>query len=150
MRSREASLGNSLRFLVSVIKSMVRMKRLGFGLLSIMIAGGCSKAPEETSPNAQAADVSSSPTGEAIFQTRCFVCHGRQGKGDGPASTGLGATVRDLTAPSWQDATSDETIQSAVRYGAQTVGGSAAMAPNRDLSDTQIQSLVRYIRGLRK
>ncbi|HTC13368.1 MAG TPA: cytochrome c [Chthoniobacterales bacterium] len=150
MRSREASLGNSLRFLVSVIKRMVRMKRLGFGLLSIMIAGGCSKAPEETSPNPQAADVSSSPTGEAIFQTRCFVCHGRQGKGDGPASTGLGAAVRDLTAPSWQDATSDETIQSAVRYGAQTVGGSAAMAPNRDLSDTQIQSLVRYIRGLRK
>jgi mono/diheme cytochrome c family protein len=136
--------------MASVIKRIARMKRLGFGLLSIMIAGACSKAPDETSPNPEAADVSSSPAGEAIFQTRCFVCHGRQGKGDGPASAGLGASVRDLTGPSWQDATSDQTIQSAIRNGAQAVGGSAAMAPNRDLSDTQIQSLVRYIRGLRK
>jgi mono/diheme cytochrome c family protein len=113
-----------------------------------MVVGGCSRAPEETKPSPEAAD--SSAAGEAIFQTRCFVCHGRQGKGDGPASTGLGATVRDLTTPSWQDVTSDETIQSVIRNGAQAVGGSAAMAPNRDLSDTQIQSLVRYIRGLRK
>jgi mono/diheme cytochrome c family protein len=148
MRCREA--GDSLKFVVSVIKRMVRMQHFGFGLLSIVLAGGCSKAPEETNPNPQAADVSSSPAGEAIFQTRCFVCHGRQGKGDGPASSGLGATVRDLTTPSWQDATSDETIQSAIRNGAQAVGGSAAMVPNRDLSDTQITSLVRYIRGLRK
>jgi mono/diheme cytochrome c family protein len=134
-------------FRVSVIRMMVRMRHLGFGLLSVVLVGGCSRAPEEPGPSPEVADVSA---GQAIFQTRCFVCHGRQGKGDGPASVGLGATVRDLTAPSWQDTTSDETIQSVVRNGAQAVGGSAAMAPNRDLSDTQIQSLVRYIRGLRK
>jgi mono/diheme cytochrome c family protein len=132
---------------VSVIRMMVRMRLLGFGLLSIALVGGCSRAPEETNP--EAADVASR-AGEAIFQTRCFVCHGRQGKGDGPASAGLGATVRDLTAPAWQDATSDQTIQSVIRNGAQAVGGNAAMTPNRDLSDTEIQSLVRYIRGLRK
>jgi mono/diheme cytochrome c family protein len=125
------------------------MQHLGFGLLSIVLAGGCSKAPEESSPNPQTADVSSLSAGEEIFQTRCFVCDGRSGKGEGPASTGLGATVRDLTSPSWQDASSDETIQFTIRNGAQAVGGSAAMAPNRDLSDAQIQSLVRYIRGLR-
>jgi mono/diheme cytochrome c family protein len=125
------------------------MRHLGLVLLSLMVIGGCSRAPEETRPSPEAADVSSSSAGEAIFQTRCFVCHGRQGKGDGPASTGLGATVRDLTTSSWQDTTSDETIQSVIRNGAQAVGGSAAMAPNRDLSDTQIQSLVRYIRGLK-
>jgi mono/diheme cytochrome c family protein len=130
--------------MVSVLKRIVRMQHLGFGLLSIVLAGGCSKTPEKSSPSPQAAEA-----GEAIFQTRCFVCHGRHGKGDGPASTGLGATVRDLTTPSWQDATSDETIQSAIRNGAQAVGGNAAMAPNRDLSDAQIQSLVRYIRGIR-
>jgi mono/diheme cytochrome c family protein len=88
--------------------------------------------------------------GETVFQTRCFVCHGRDGKGNGPASSCLGATVRDLTTPSWQDATSDETIRSVIRNGGQFVGGSVAMAPNRDLSDAQIQSLVFYIRRLRK
>ena len=118
-----------------------------FGLLSVLLVGGCSRAPEESASHPDAA---AAQAGETIFQTRCFVCHGREGKGDGPASTGLGASVRDLTSPSWQDSTSDETIRSVIRNGAQAVGGSAAMMPNRDLSDAQIQSLVRYIRGIRK
>jgi mono/diheme cytochrome c family protein len=129
---------------------MRRMRLPGFGLLSVLLVGGCSRAPEETAPLSDVADESTSHAGERIFQTRCFVCHGREGKGDGPASTGLGASVRDLTSPSWQDSTSDETIRSVIRNGAQAVGGSAAMTPNRDLSDTQIQSLLRYIRGLHK
>jgi mono/diheme cytochrome c family protein len=58
--------------------------------------------------------------------------------------------VRDLTSPAWQDSTSDETIGKVIRSGAAAVGGTAAMAPNPDLSDAQIQSLVQYIRGLRK
>ena len=85
-----------------------------------------------------------------IFQTRCFVCHGREGKGDGPASTGLGAAVRDLTNPAWQDSISDETIGKVIRSGAAAVGGTAAMAPNPDLSDAQIYSLTLYIRSLRR
>jgi mono/diheme cytochrome c family protein len=122
----------------------------GIGLLSVLVVGGCSRAPEKAVSLPDAADKSASQAGETIFQTRCFVCHGREGKGNGPASTGLGATVRDLTNPSWQDSTSDETIRSVVRNGGQAAGGSIAMAPNRDLSDAQIQSLVRYIRQFRQ
>jgi mono/diheme cytochrome c family protein len=126
---------------------MRRLRIPGSVLLMALILGSCSKPPEDS---AGTADESASHAGETIFQTRCFVCHGREGKGDGPASTGLGATVRDLTSPSWQDPTSDETIRSVIRNGAQAVGGSPAMTPNRDLSDGQVQSLVRYIRTLRK
>jgi mono/diheme cytochrome c family protein len=126
------------------------MQRMGFpafGLISVLLVGGCSRAPDVEAPRVNAADAQE---GETIFQTRCFVCHGREGRGNGPASTGLGASVRDLTNPSWQDSTSDETIRSVVRNGGQAAGGSIAMAPNRDLSDAQIQSLVRYIRQLRQ
>src|SRR6202035_5071587 len=126
---------------------MRRMGLRGFGLISVLLIGGCSRAPVVEAPRINSAEAQE---GETIFQTRCFVCHGREGKGNGPASTGLGATVRDLTNPSWQDSTSDETIRSVVRNGAQAVGGSIAMAPNRDLSDAQIQSLVRYIRQFRQ
>ena len=126
------------------------MRFLGVGLLAVLLLVGCSRAPEEAAPLPNAADESGSQAGKKVFQTRCFVCHGREGKGNGPASTGLGATVRDLTSPSWQDSTADETIRSVIRNGAQAVGGSVAMAPNRDLSDAQIQSLVRYIRELRQ
>jgi mono/diheme cytochrome c family protein len=118
--------------------------------LGFLLFGACSKAPEAAVPLREAAEAAAAHEGEAIFQTRCFVCHGREGKGNGPAASGLGSAVRDLTSPSWQDSTSDETIRSVVRNGAQAIGGSVAMAPNRDLSDAQIQSLVQYIRQLRQ
>jgi cytochrome c6 len=129
---------------------MRRLLFLDFVLLIGFFAGACSKAPAPTVQFSDLAAASTSHAGEMVFQARCFVCHGREGKGDGPASTGLGATVRDLTSPAWQDSTSDETIGKVIRSGAAAVGGTAAMAPNPDLSDAQIQSLVQYIRGLRK
>src|ERR1700722_5896793 len=124
-----------------------RMGFPGFGLISILLVGGCSRAPDLEPPRINTADAQE---GETIFQMRCFVCHGREGKGNGPASTGLGATVRDLTEPAWQHSTSDPTIGSVMRNGAQAVGCSVPMSPNRDLSDAQIQSLVSYIRRLRR
>jgi mono/diheme cytochrome c family protein len=128
------------------MSSSLRLSRdfCGLVLLFGFFAWACSKAPTP-----DLAGASPSGAGEMIFQTRCFVCHGRGGKGDGPASTGLGAAVRDLTSPAWQDSTSDETIGKVIRSGAAAIGGTAAMVPNPDLSDTQIQSLTLYIRSLR-
>jgi mono/diheme cytochrome c family protein len=125
---------------------MRRMHLPAVGLVSVLLVGGCSKSPED---DGRSRDESTSQAGEMIFETRCFVCHGRAGKGDGPASTGLGAAVRDLTNPSWQNSTSDETLRTVIRSGARAVGGSPAMPPNPDLSDDQIRSLLKFIRGLR-
>jgi mono/diheme cytochrome c family protein len=126
-----------------------RLLFLNFVLLLGLLAGACSKAPESTARLPDPAGESASQAGEMIFQTRCFVCHGRAGKGDGPASAGLGATVRDLTSPAWQESTSDETILKVIRSGAAAVGGTGAMTANPDLSDAQIHSLMLYIRSLR-
>ena len=126
----------------------MRLSLYGLGLSLILLAGGCSKAPEGTDHSQDNAPAGQE--GESIFQTRCFVCHGREGKGDGPAAAGLGASVRDLTNSTWQESTSDETIRAVIRNGARAVGGSTAMAPNPDLTDEQIGSLVQYIRSLRK
>jgi mono/diheme cytochrome c family protein len=120
------------------------------GILFLLVATGCSRAPEQTGVPPAEEDASAAREGESIFQSRCFVCHGRGGQGDGPAARGLGAAVRDLTNPQWQAATSDDSIRSVIRNGASSVGGNPAMAPNPDLSDEQTQSLVRYIRSLRK
>src|ERR1700687_6104603 len=111
---------------------MRRLLFLVFGLLFGFCAGAGSKPPAPPSQLLDLADASASRAGEMIFQTRCFVCHGREGKGDGPASTGLGAAVRDLTRPAWPDSTSDETIGKVIRSGAAAVGGPAAMAPSTD------------------
>jgi cytochrome c551/c552 len=72
------------------------------------------------------------------------------GVGDGPSSQGLGASVRDLTRAEWQNSISDESIGRVIRNGAKAIGGNAAMPPNPDLSNAQIQSLTQYIRDLEK
>ncbi len=43
--------------------------------------------------------------GKKIFATRCAVCHGRSGKGDGPASRSLGKQLPNFTSPEFQSQT---------------------------------------------
>jgi mono/diheme cytochrome c family protein len=90
----------------------------------------------------------SGATGEKIFQSRCFVCHGRDGRGSGPASQGLAQKPQDLTDPGWQRTVNDEQIRTVIRAGGAIMGKSGAMPPNPDLSDADLNSLVGYVRLL--
>jgi mono/diheme cytochrome c family protein len=69
-----------------------------------------------------------------IFDTRCSVCHGKEGKGDGPGSAGLTPKPRDLTDPEWQKSVDDAYIEKIVQYGGMAVGRSAMMPGNPDLN----------------
>ncbi|MBV9490619.1 MAG: cytochrome c [Verrucomicrobia bacterium] len=86
--------------------------------------------------------------GQKLFQTRCFVCHGLDGKGDGPAATGLGANPRNFTDPQWQHSTTDDRIRKVIKEGGEAVGESGAMPPNSDLSEAQVDALVAFLRSL--
>ena len=120
-----------------------------FAVLCSLTAAACSKSPTLSSTShSDTSQVASE--GDEVFETRCFVCHGREGKGDGPASSGLGASPRDFSNQAWQASTSDDRIRTVIRNGAQSVGGSTAMPPNPDLTDAQIQTLVQFIRSLGK
>jgi cytochrome c551/c552 len=87
-------------------------------------------------------------TGEKIFQSRCFVCHGRDGRGSGPASQGLAQKPQDLTDPIWQRGVTDDQIKNVIRAGGAIMGKSGAMPPNPDLSDGDLNSLLGYVRRL--
>jgi mono/diheme cytochrome c family protein len=89
-----------------------------------------------------------SGTGEKIFQTRCFVCHGRDGRGSGPASQGLSQKPQDLTDPSWQRGVTDDQIKTVISAGGAIMGKSGAMPPNPDLTNDDLNSLVAYVRRL--
>jgi mono/diheme cytochrome c family protein len=86
--------------------------------------------------------------GQKVFQTRCFVCHGRGGKGDGPSAAGLAEKPQDLTDASWQQSASDDRIRSVIQGGGAAIGKTGAMPPNPDLTQEQIQSLVAFVRSL--
>jgi mono/diheme cytochrome c family protein len=102
----------------------------------------------EQAPALRLFDQTDQPDGQKLFQTRCFVCHGRGGKGDGPSASGLAEKPQDLTDPTGQRATSDDRIRTVIQGGGIAIGKTGAMPPNPDLTQEQIQGLVSFVRSL--
>jgi mono/diheme cytochrome c family protein len=69
-----------------------------------------------------------------IYQTRCVMCHGADGKGDGPAAAALSPRPRSLGDPGWQQSVDDAHIEKILLSGGAAVGKSPLMPPNPDLS----------------
>ncbi len=89
---------------------------------------------------------------EEIFATRCAVCHGAQGRGDGPGSAGLNPQPRNFTDAAWQDSVDDAYIERIIQYGGAAVGKSPAMPNNPDLASRPavVAGLRQHIRELRQ
>ena len=83
-----------------------------------------------------------------LFEERCATCHGKEGRGDGPAAANLKPRPRNFHSRMWQKSISDETITRAIVYGGAAVGVSAQMAPNPDLEDQPalVAAMVERIR----
>jgi mono/diheme cytochrome c family protein len=70
---------------------------------------------------------------QEIFSTRCSVCHGTSGKGDGPGAAALNPKPRNFTDTEWQKTVNDEYIEKIIQYGGIAVGKSPMMPGNPDL-----------------
>jgi len=85
-----------------------------------------------------------SATSAATLYTRnCVRCHGRDGSAKGIKRSLSGA--RDLTDPGWQDRVSDERVFNVISNGK---GKMPSFSKN--ISEAEIDSLVQFVRGLRK
>ena len=82
---------------------------------------------------------------QEIFASRCSVCHGPQGKGDGPASAGLTPKPRNFGDPTWQAAIDDAYLEKIIKYGGAGVGKSPAMPGNPDLTDPAVVQALRAV-----
>jgi mono/diheme cytochrome c family protein len=82
------------------------------------------------------------PDAASLFNSQCAQCHGR----DGSAKTKRGRQThtRDITSGEWQNDVSDERIFNAISRG------KGKMPAFKKLSDAQIDSLVNYVRRLKK
>jgi cbb3-type cytochrome c oxidase subunit III len=81
------------------------------------------------------------PDGGDLFKQKCSMCHGADGKGYAALKT------PDFTDPKVQASLTDKEITETIKNGKK----GTAMPPFADkLSDDQIQSLVTYIRSLKK
>ena len=83
-----------------------------------------------------------------LYEQTCAMCHGTGGKGDGPNSGSLQPKPADLTVV--VKGKSDAYLTKVVTEGGPGVGKSPLMPSYRGILDAkQIQSVVRYVKGLR-
>lgn len=78
-----------------------------------------------------------------IYQSQCASCHGKDGRAKTMKAKFNGA--KDLTRASWQERTSDEHIFNVIANGHEKMP-----AFGKKLSQAEIESLVAYVRKLKK
>jgi len=130
-------------------------------LLCAWALEGCSKrsepAPAPAEP--QAAEPATDPAAEEallvkaeakqLFTSRCAVCHGEKGKGDGPGSAALDPKPRDYTNTAWQKTVTDDQLRAVITMGGAAIGKSPIMPSSPDLQGKPkvVDELVRIVRG---
>jgi mono/diheme cytochrome c family protein len=104
-------------------------------------SGGMMGAPPSLGENPLPATDAVIAKGKALYESNCAVCHGPQGRGDGPGAAGLNPRPPDLrgAAAAWSDG----------QIAAQIQNGRGAMPPFRTALDEQgLWSIVHYVRRL--
>lgn len=87
----------------------------------------------------------------ASYQNYCQVCHGKNGKGDGPGAAALSPKPRDFADCKAMAARPDAELFKAIKNGGPAAGLSAAMpAWSGALSDEQIHEMVKFVRSFCK
>ena len=138
--------------------------RAVFAVLSILPLCGvaaCSKHSASDAPAASSQPVSApeppppppDPAADArkLFATKCVVCHGDHGAGDGPGAAALTPKPRAFGDATWQASVTDDQIKKTILEGGAAVGKSPAMSANPELADKpdELTELVKIVRAFK-
>jgi mono/diheme cytochrome c family protein len=107
----------------------------------------CSASVYLAAPMCPAAHAGGDPAkGQAIYQAKCTMCHGPQGKGDGPIGPGLKPPAADFTAGPSKTKPVDE-MRRTIEEGKPNT---AMVAWKSQLSAGEIDDVLTYVLTLRK
>jgi mono/diheme cytochrome c family protein len=122
---------------------IIPMKQALLPHISVLLAGFVASAAGSNVELQNNASGESHSAALAIYAKRCASCHGK----DGRANTFKGKlrSARNLTDPQWQADVSDERIFNSI-----TNGRGKMPRYGKKLSEAEINSLVSYVRGLKK
>ena len=84
-----------------------------------------------------------------VYATRCALCHGAKGQGDGPSAGGLPVKPRRHSDALWQASVTDDDIAAVIAKGGSARKLSILMPASPDLKPDVVKALVDIIRSLR-
>lgn len=105
--------------------------------LTVLISSSRTYAGTENS-------VASSSDAKTTFDAKCAKCHGKDGRGK--TMRGKLTHARDLTSAQWQNEVTDERLFNSISNGR----GKKMPGFKKQLSETDIDALVAYVRRLKK
>ena len=85
----------------------------------------------------------SAQDGAALLQKSCAVCHGAEGKSDGPAAAAMDPAPPDLTLADGTGKLTDEQLSEVIEKGKGSMPGFGAM-----LKPEEAKALAEYVRSL--
>ncbi len=83
--------------------------------------------------------------GKAVFAQNCVVCHGTEGKGDGPAAAGLSPKPANFSER--QASSEDKQLRIVTNGGASEKLSPLMPAFGEVLSDAQLRDVIAYVRA---
>jgi len=95
-------------------------------------------APSTTSAGATAA-----VDGAQIYSEKCTVCHGPNGKGDGPGGAALNPKPRDHTDGKYMNARTNEQLLEVIHNGKGNMPAWKGV-----LTEDQMKAVLKHVRGL--
>jgi mono/diheme cytochrome c family protein len=107
-----------------------------FAAFTLTVAGRLARTAAVNDSSATA------PDGASLFNSQCAQCHGRDGRAK--TKRGRQTHTRDIASAEWQNDVSDERIFNSISHG------KGKMPAFKKLSDAQVDSLVTYVRRLKK
>ena len=88
---------------------------------------------------ADAQATAASDSGKKLYEDKCAICHGRNGKGDGAAGAALDPKPADFTRSKFWQKGVDKKIADTIRKG-------HGVMPAFDLSADQVQAIIDYLK----
>jgi mono/diheme cytochrome c family protein len=134
-------------------------KHILVALVGLMLSAGTAGAQ----PKVEKGPIKMTPVGDGakMFSTYCAVCHGTQGKGDGPAAKSLTKVPADLTTltarnngtfPDIKVRRYIEGVDEVAAHGTRDMPmwGDLFKSLNRDTAQIRVAALVDYLKTMQK
>ena len=124
----------------------MRARTMGL-MATVMMISAATGSADSLAAEAKKNEIPAAAVAEGgqVWTTRCSLCHGAAGKGDGPASGPLNPKPRDLSDQKWQTSVDDAHIELVIVKGGTAVKLSPMMAANPDLESKP--DVVRALRA---